>query len=60
MNYITGICKDCKQSKCCISASRGLACNLYKSIKVEQERLRKAEQERILKFLRGKKEENGY
>lgn len=53
MNYITGICKDCKHSKNCISSNRGLACNLYKSIKAEKLEKRQAEYERVSRNLKG-------
>lgn len=51
-NQVFGICRDCKRQKHCLSSSRGLACNLYISIKAEREQRRKEEQQRILRNLK--------
>ena len=52
-NQVFGICRDCKRQKHCLSASRGLACNQYISIKAEREQRKKEEQQRILRNLKG-------
>ena len=51
-NEVCGICMDCKRQKKCMSASRGLACNLYISIKAERQRLRKEYQDEIIRNLK--------